>query len=425
MTTLQSLLQKISIKNILVLILFISFTTFISCEEEISSLGENLIPESDIIQIDTTTNITFTNFVKKGDSIYSGLKASYNIGINSNPYFGKTNGRFASQVIPNEFKFPFDDLISLDSLVLYLKVDSVYGIENNTAINIFALDSAIDESKDYYSNYEIENMIPNLAQINTSYENSGDSLLIFKLNEPFYNSLTTDDTDTSFYSDKVSFVEKIKGIAIIPENMGGIDGQLFNINLKNSISRITAYYKKDNEGETDTLSFNYYFNGYKFGQYKFNYEGAEINDFLQNDPETSDSLLFVQALGGVYSTFVFNNINEWEDFNYSILKAELTIPKVDFEYGDNNFTPQRLFFTYTDNNGNPRQVEDYNGNYFGGTLNEDNNYFSFDISKHFRNILNGEINDTSLDVRIVNNSTYPHRVILQNNISLKVTYTKH
>lgn len=419
MTTLQSFLQKITIKNFLRLILFISFTTFISCEEEISSLGENLIPESDIIKIDTTTSITFTNYVQRGDSILTESRTNYNIGINFNDYFGRIDGRFASQVVPNIFNFPFNDIESLDSLVLYLKIDGICGVENNTIFNVYELDSAILEAKDYFSNYEIENMIPNFNQINTTYRKSGDSLLVFKLSSAFYQKLTTDEL---IYEDKVSFLDEIKGITLIPDNTDGAHGHLFNINLENNDSKITAYYKTDKEGDIDTLTFNYFFNGYKFGQYKINYEGAEIDHFLSGE---SDSLLFIQGLGGAYSTITMNNLNDWNDFSYSILKAELIIPAVDFSYDDQSFYPQKLFFTYTDNNGDPRQIEDYSENYFGGTLNEDHNYFSFDISKHFRDIVNGEINDTSLDVRIVNNSSYPHRIILQNNIKLKVTYTKH
>ncbi|MGM0504228.1 MAG: hypothetical protein ACQESQ_06375 [Bacteroidota bacterium] len=418
MTTLKTFLQKATLRYLLGLILFISFTTFISCEEEISSLGENLIPEDDIIKADTTTFINFSSYVREGDSISSGLRSNYNIGVNFNPYFGRTDGRFASQIIPDKFEFPFENLISLDSLVLYLKVDSICGIENNTIFNIFELDSAIDESKSYYSNYEIENMIPNSTQINTSYENSGDSLLIFKLDPTFFDRLSTDNADTSFYNDRVSFVEKIKGIAIIPENTGDVDGQLFNVNLENRISKVTAYYKEDNEGETDTLEFNYYFNGYKFGQYKLNYEGAEIND-------NPDSLIYIQGLGGAYSTIIFNDINEWEGFNYSILKAEFILPIVDFEYDNEDFLPQKLFFTYTDEYDNIQYLEDFNGSFFKGTLDDKLNSYTFDISQHFRNLVNGEISDSSIDVRIVNNTSYPHRILLKNNIKLKVTYTKH
>ncbi|HSH53004.1 MAG TPA: DUF4270 family protein, partial [Bacteroidales bacterium] len=239
MTTPQSFLQKININFFLGLILFISFSTFISCEEEISSLGENLIPESDIIQIDTTTNITFTNYVQKGDSIYTESRTNYNIGINFNNYFGRLDGRFASQVVPNVFNFPFNDIESLDSLVLYLKIDSICGVKNNTIFNVYELDSAILETKEYYSNYEIENMIPNLNQININYRNTGDSLLIFKLNNSFFEKLTSDE---SLYEDKVSFLEQIKGITVIPENTDGFDGQIFNINLENNVSKITAYH---------------------------------------------------------------------------------------------------------------------------------------------------------------------------------------
>ncbi|MFO7843830.1 MAG: DUF4270 family protein, partial [Bacteroidales bacterium] len=204
----------------------------------------------------------------------------------------------------------------------------------------------------------------------------------------------------------------------IPENTGDVDGQLFNVNLENRISKVTAYYKEDNEGETDTLEFNYYFNGYKFGQYKLNYEGAEIND-------NPDSLIYIQGLGGAYSTIIFNDINEWEGFNYSILKAEFILPIVDFEYDNEDFLPQKLFFTYTDEYDNIQYLEDFNGSFFKGTLDDKLNSYTFDISQHFRNLVNGEISDSSIDVRIVNNTSYPHRILLKNNIKLKVTYTKH
>ena len=419
MTTLQSFLQKITIKKFLGLILFISFTTFISCEEEISSLGENLIPESDIIKIDTTTSITFTNYVQRGDSILTESRTNYNIGINFNDYFGRIDGRFASQVVPNSFNYPFEDIESLDSLVLYLRIDSICGVENNTIFNVYELDSAILEAKDYYSNYEIENMIPNLNQINTTYRKSGDSLLVFKLSSAFYQKLTTDEL---IYEDKGSFLDEIKGITLIPDNTDGAHGQLFNINLENNDSKITAYYKIDNEGDIDTLASNYFFYGYKFGQYKINYEGAEINHFLS---EESDSLLFIQGLGGAYSTIIFNDINEWEGFNYSILKAEFIIPIVDFDYDSEDFVPQKLFFTYTDKYDNIQYLEDYNGSFFKGNLDDKLNSYTFDISQHFRNLVNGEINDSSIDVRIINNTSYPHRILLQNDIKLKVTYTQH
>ena len=64
---------------------------------------------------------------------------------------------------------------------------------------------------------------------------------------------------------------------------------------------------------------------------------------------------------------------------------------------------------------------------FSGAYNETKQEYSFDISLHLKDLLNGEIKDSSLYIRIKNSSSYPHRTILKSgldDIKLKVTYSK-
>ena len=134
--------------------------------------------------------------------------------------------------------------------------------------------------------------------------------------------------------------------------------------------------------------------------------------------------MFFQGYDGVSSKITFSDYTETfnPDSSYSILNAELTIPV----FKDNNFEhfppPERLSFYYSDADSNLYQVENY-GNY-----NDDKSQYSFNISKHLMNFLNGNIEDSCLNIGMSNKSpTNPNRVILRSgeNIKLKVTYTKH
>ena len=66
-------------------------------------------------------------------------------------------------------------------------------------------------------------------------------------------------------------------------------------------------------------------------------------------------------------------------------------------------------------------------NIFDGYYDAESGYYHFFISKHLTKILNGDIEDLSLYLNMVNKSFFPHRAIFQSsdNIELKVTYTKH
>ena len=419
--------NKLQPKNIIKLFLgiipiFILAITF-SCEEDPSKLGADLLPDSDKIDILYDTTLTFNSYVFENKAVATSNLSSYPIGIIDDEYFGMFNSEYAGQFLPAVLvnSINVDSIISIDSAILYLDIDGVYGsLESNLKFNVYELNTEIEDSSNhvYYSDEDISNFYSSTDLINTDSKICGDSLVIIPLNSTFSDKfISNGDTinKTSVY-----FKSIFKGISIIPDTYTS-QGCLLTTNISSYDTKIVLYYKTNSD---DSLSLTYQLkNGYRFGEYTTDYSTGKISDFLNNAPNINDSLLFFQGCNGVSSKITFSDYTETfsPDSSYSILNTELTIPV----FKDDNFEhfppPEKLYFYYSDADSNLIPVEDY------GYYDDSKSLYSFNISKHLMNFLNGNIEDSCLNIGMSNKSINPDRVILKSgeNIKLKVTYTKH
>ena len=265
--------------------------------------------------------------------------------------------------------------------------------------------------------------------ISTSSEISGDSLVVFNLSSDFAEKFISNGDSiykrTSEWTDTFKIV--FKGIGIIPE-LTGTSGGLVTTDITSKNTKIVLYYSTEDE---DSLQLPFtLFSGYRYAKYTNDNSSSLLNDYLTNDSEISDDLIFLQGLNGVLSKLKFNNYKDWleDDSTYSILNAELIIPvfmEDEFKFDP----PQYLYFYFSDSDSSLYNVEDYqNSNgLFDGVYDSENQNYHFNISKHFKSLINGSIEDSCLNFSIANRSYYPKRVILKsgNNIKFNVTYTKH
>ncbi len=429
MTTLQSFLQKISLKNLFGIILLISFTTFISCEEEISSLGSEILPESDKISYFYDSTITFSSYLLKNESFSTKTLSKPTVGYINDPYFGTSSSGFATRYLPTSLSIVFNDEIA-DSSVISLVIDSTYGKTNKTDnYKVYQLNKPLSIDSTYKSDTPLENFYnsDNLISLGSRYE--GDTLIL-KLNQEFSQFLLASSDSLIYYRTVDKFLERYYGIALVAEERDGL-GSFVNIDLFNNESKMTLYY-----GGEDSLTFNYRFvsspglnHHLNFSEYVHNTESAIINNYIDNDSTETDSLIFIQGLGGMSSKIELDNYLELiDDSKYSVINAELIISVHKDDDFETFYPPENLFFLYSDLDSNLYQIEDYaTSSFFQGNYNEDKNHYAFNISKHLKSLLNGDIEDPTLYIRMVNNAIYPHRVILKGNenIKLKITYTKH
>jgi hypothetical protein len=415
----------------LALISFVVMTISFSCEEDVNSLGSELMPDSDAIEVFYDSSLTFNSFIVQNDAIRTSNLTSYTIGIIDDPYFGKFKGEMVSQ-----FLFEENDTnimtYSIDSLVLLITVDSVYGNPSeNIQFNLYELSNSINEDSSYYSNSETSDLYSESDKLNETFEYRGDTLLAFHLTSEFAERLKS---DTSLYVDDSTFKANFKGFSVVPTLTKSTGGTV-KLNLSSEDSKLVLYYAKDT---TDSLSLIYSIsrtNVNKFAKYEYDYSGSEVNNYLTNPENESDNLMFLQGIVGLDSRITFTNIKSWinDTINYSILNANLTIPIFSDDNIDLYHPPKQLMHYYCDEDSTKYHTEDYlnfisNLNYsFDGIKNDDNDYYHFDISRHLMNVMNGEIEDSSINLIIVNQTIYPHRVILKTgeDIKLKITYTKH
>lgn len=428
--TLMMMMNQLKTKKLvqvfLAIIPFLILLIMFSCEEDPSSLGSNLLPDSDKIGYTYDTSLTFKGNVFKNKPISTSNLQYYSLGIINDENFGIYKGEFAGEFLPSSY-FKNDSVPSgyrPDSLVLFLTIDTIYGIpQGKISFNVYELNSEIDD--DLFSDENINNYYSSSDLINTNCIFSGDTLVKFTLSSEFTNKLIpTEEQDTS-YKNHSNFLSIYKGLALIPV-LTDPTGEIYNVNISSKYSKILLYHN-------DTMEFSYKFNFIEsniFANYTNDYNTSIVNNYLTNPEDENDDLLFLQGINGVSSKITFTNIDSWfeDDSSYSILNAELIVPVFKDDNFDQFYPPEKLFFYYSKTDSSLFKTEDEAfGDYFDGSYNEEENNYHFNISKHLMRMLSREIKDSCLNFNIVNKSSYPHRVIFESseNIKLNVTYTKH
>ena len=113
-----------------------------------------------------------------------------------------------------------------------------------------------------------------------------------------------------------------------------------------------------------------------------------------NAETNPDSLIYVQATGGLKARIFIDDLTLWQDsVNTAINKAELVFQVDTIASEVNKFPPPRqLLFTVADENENEFLPVDYgfNAAYYGGVLRSDYTYH-FNITQHLQQIIRGDV----------------------------------
>lgn len=413
----------------LVAILFASTTLFLGCDEEINSLGSEIMPDGDKIHVLYDSTLTIKSLIVQDEPFNTSNLDYYTIGAIDDPYFGKFSGSLLTEYTPDSLKMENMQLFNVDSIVLYLEIDSAMGEYENLSWNVYELIKSIDSDSSYLSDSDINEFYNEITLVSESCDVMGDSLIRFKLRDSYARKLISDD---QYYTSDSAFKARFKGLLIHPTSSGQPGGTA-TINLNSGNTNISFYY---NTIDSDSLILNYYFkNGEKFSNYSFDYSNSLIETLLTNNESDPDGFAILQGMNGLSSTISINNISRFieSDSTYSILDANLTLPIVNEEYSDLFNPPHQIASYFQTEDSLKYEIEDYyqfltktNYNY-DGYLNSQEKFYHFDISRHLMNIINGEVEDSCIYLTIVNNTRYPSRVILKTgeDINLKITYTKH
>ncbi|MDD3720978.1 MAG: DUF4270 domain-containing protein [Lutibacter sp.] len=390
----------------------IVFFTIISCENEIESIGVNLVNNNNFSTNKDTSEVITSN--KNIPNVPTNNVAQYLLGVYSDNEFGTLKASIVSQLeLPSTGDtYNYGTNYGIDSVLLVIpyqatkvekytdgkpkfSIDSVFGnADVEFQLGIYELKTYLntldpnDPSKPaiYYSDKEFQKgdtpfylgnfkVNPNdtVAYIKrympngiTSYDidtikqaDIGPSIRI-PLNESAIQQLFVDNASGAEFQSLDNFQHYFRGFYIEAKELTSNKSHLVSLSMVNA--KMIIYYSKDEDEGTDaTTGLDINGNGIKgegIVRTKHNYEFAlgsiKTNVFKRDDtaPHQSGSdRLYVQgAAGSMVTIELFNNVNlaDLQDNNWLINDASLIF------YVDQNaassIAPEQLFiYNYTEN----------------------------------------------------------------------------
>ena len=247
------------------------------------------------------------------------------------------------------------------------------------------------------------------------------------------------------------FLEYFRGLYIESEKLTEEGGAILTLDAASSDvfqgSAMVLYYNNEEirelSGGDSSLTMPFVISDFsaRVNSFAHDYSNTPFEGNL-NQEVGADSLIYVQATGGLKSRILIDNLISWQDsVNVAINKAELifqidTIPFVSqsiFETAPfplDFFPPLQLLLTIVDENGKEFLPIDYYFSplFYDGYLRADFTYH-FNITQHLQEIIAGNAGNYGFYLTPANKNSEANRVILKGSksetgVKLLITYSK-
>lgn len=423
-----------------------------SCKKDPYSIGLDLLPPADTLNIRMNDTSTIVAYSLLQDSIRTDKATTGILGSLMDPFFGKTTASFYSQFYLSTEAPSFGTNPLLDSLILILYYTGSYGdVSTIQNVKVYEISEDFFYDSTYYSNKRLQTYSNVLANFSFKPRPS-DSLTIagvkvapqlrINLNH-FSNYLGNKilSAPASALLTSADYVAFMKGLDVetTPLYSGGA---LLSFDIANSVSKLVIYYH-NNEG--DSLHFDMpinaqcaYFNRIDHNKY-IDASPDFKKEVLNHDTVTGRNKLFLQGLGGVWTKVRLPYIKNFEKGHPIAIHDALLVVK-NYETDTTLQPPPELTIIKRDSLGNISNLIDYDegAGYYGGTYNKTKRTYSFRITRHLQQVILGTTKNYDLFI-MVNNPTVnvltPSRVMLNgtrpslpvvssDRIQLQIIYTK-
>ncbi len=450
---------KTTIKNhITAWVLALTVIAF-SCSDP-NELGMELLPSTDIIEVRNTVDKSSISAYTFTDGPIRTDQASKNLlGSIYDPVFGKTTINFAAQFRLQGYP-AFGTNPIVDSVKLFLSYKKFYGDTlTPQKLRVYELTKSIyadstnakGESVNYpyYQDIDLKSMAssqllgekeftPKIRFASESQDTFFQSIVI-PLDNSFGQKFANADS-LQLINNEV-FLELFKGLYIEAEELSEPGGAILTqeavFSSRSPGSALAIYFNNDEnkaKEKPDTMYQAFAITPFsaRVSSIGHDYSGTEFYAGL-NRETMEDTLIYVQATGGLKSKIYIDGLTTWKDSsNIAINKAEL-IFQIDTIASDfrNFWPPSQLILTALDESGKEFLPKDYffSSTYYGGYLRSDYTY-RFNIAQHLQEL----IEEKSLEnlgfylSPLVKNSE-ANRVVLKGSksrpgIKLVVTYSK-
>lgn len=349
------------------------------------------------------------------------------VGYFKDPVFGSTDARTFSQVFSTGGHFGEGPV--LDSAVLILRYPSlineaVYG-DTLSPVNIVVEELAEEmvDTAEYYTDqlFETGQVIGSLEftinrkdsiMLQAIVKDGPDSLiksppqLRIKLDPAYFTSKFL-NIDTSILNDQEEFLNYFKGISLRMDSSAlASNGALMSFNIASEeASEIRLYYRTNDNADTLSKSFPLNSAATQASYVYHNYAGTPVAAALEGN---GDGSLYIQGLQGLQTKLSFPWLKNLIDSGMvNVNKAELVfsvIPGTGTSYPP---APKLTLHQGPAENGFIRHIVDTYANstvarFFSGVYQEETNTYRFNITRYVQALLNGEADDDSLYVGVLN-----------------------
>ncbi len=439
--------SRVPIKSIKLLLSFLAGLFIISCEEDPTIIGKELLPATDFVLIESTDTISPLSFTMYDDSISTENPSTSYLGQTWDPYFGTTSAGFVSQL---RLKEDWDGkAFTIDSTKLMLRL-AVHGGRGGThTLNINEIAQDLSTTGKYYSNTEVPLDTFKLDIPLPAMPEDSTSIISVKVPDRFANRILA-DTSKLFHSNKVpDFRSYFKGLYFKLSSTG--EPMMTFLSLAHSgsengtfiidrfYSNFFVIYLHDSAGNKkefylilDAVNRNASFN-------LFSHDFTTADKPIQHYNNTSyrDTLTYLQSLNGVYTRLVFPGLEAIKKSgnlkNTAVNKARLTIPFFsDENLYDVSKAPPYLYLRYRRSDGIKPFVQDFNideNHYFyDGRVDTTKRIYNFNIATFVQAYLEDESGKILPELELVQASG-TNNLILRANSNIKTatfdfTYTR-
>jgi hypothetical protein len=420
-----------------------------SCYES-NDLGMELLPSTDLIEVknlvekNNISSFTYTDGPIRTDEPPKSLLGSF-----YDPIFGLSTINFATQFRLQDFP-DFGTNPVADSVKLFLYYRLMYGdTVTPQRFRVYELETPLNVDQDYRQDVNLEAMAYDqllgeliykpVVRIDSASRDTFYQLITIPLDISLGEKLVNADSSQMINNDR--FLEFFKGLLIESEDQAAPGGSILTLEAASSNifqgSALVVYYNNEenrNKETPDTMLNPYVITQFsaRVNSIEHDYSGTPFEANLNVDAG-EDSLIYIQATGGLKSKIYIEGLASWQDsVNTAINKAELIFQVDTIATDMERFPPpSQLLFTFVDNDGNEQLPNDYwfSPAYYGGQLRTSDYTYRFNITQHLQRILDGEVGNNGFFLSVARKNSEASRVILkgsesQTGIRMVITYSK-
>lgn len=396
----------------------------IACSKTTETIGNGLLPETDLFSVHYTDTIEIVCHSESIDSMATKSMSTLLLGSMMDPVMGRTNAGFVTQLhlsAPNQH---FGANPVVDSVVLQLAISGYYGDTTTLqTVHVYELADSLSASQDYYhfSDTDIKPIdLANGYQFTIQPTTTGlvvgnDTLTNAVIRIPLDNSLGQQlvQADTSNYATADVFKNFFYGLKVCCESVSQDGGICYISPLLNDVTVLQLYYHETPE-EANGRRYNFYITSADtyYSQYEHDYTlgSAEFTQqVIDHDTALGQQVLYLQSMGGIRSLIQFPNLKHWEDSlsgigqHLIINEAKLILPASSQIDDSSHFASiSSLALLNLNEDGTTSVLPDYyEGNsYYGSSYSSTTKSVFFRISEYMQRVMQGVIDSRGVYLSI-------------------------